>query len=430
MTIYTFDGDKYQISRDDETRSVTAKRHGEDWSVGAAQFLGNKMLHSMLDRIDGYDSMLAGMPTSTELSALLPGVYYMDPPDGGNVSLLEQLRRMSEDAAKWRQQLGHDPINMVLHCPACGLQHIDEPEKDAHAHSDGTETQWDNPPHRSHLCHGCGHIWRPADVPTNGVAAVQTTGKKDSPLVTVALRVREVVLSEVMIDFDRVGTAGPFPIIDGRVKLPEVTTGDLVYRLQRAAPTSAQPSDALLAAYTDLLTYVLQHDMHNRTTPRVIDIAYTAFMQAKSPNTEDGGPSDWYNDTKPMIEVAIDKLRRDLMEDRAAKNNAALTTAALDVLVERNRQVSKGHTCEIDDMRVNDDLAAVAATLIMPEAARDWDASSTGYGDTLKTALMPVDWGVYNLEMDRRAQLVRGAAMTIAEIERLDRAALKKGGAA
>src|SRR5574340_600312 len=23
---------------------------------------------------------------------------------------------------------------------------------------------WDNPPHRSHLCHGCGHIWRPADV--------------------------------------------------------------------------------------------------------------------------------------------------------------------------------------------------------------------------------------------------------------------------
>lgn len=38
--------------------------------------------------------------------------------------------------------------------------------------------------HRSHLCHGCGHIWRPADVPTNGVAAVKTKGKADSPTVT------------------------------------------------------------------------------------------------------------------------------------------------------------------------------------------------------------------------------------------------------
>jgi hypothetical protein len=41
---------------------------------------------------------------------------------------------------------------------------------------------WDNPPHRSHLCHGCGHVWRPADVPTNGVATITTKGKADSPI--------------------------------------------------------------------------------------------------------------------------------------------------------------------------------------------------------------------------------------------------------
>ena len=35
--------------------------------------------------------------------ALLGGSHYMDPPDGGDVSLLEQLRRMAEDAAKWRK---------------------------------------------------------------------------------------------------------------------------------------------------------------------------------------------------------------------------------------------------------------------------------------------------------------------------------------
>lgn len=65
-----------------------------------------------------------------------------------------------------------EPIPMVLHCQKCGTQHIDAPEESA---------GWANPPHRSHLCHACGHIWRPADVPTTGVAAIQTRGKNDSP---------------------------------------------------------------------------------------------------------------------------------------------------------------------------------------------------------------------------------------------------------
>jgi len=73
------------------------------------------------------------------------------------------------------------PIDMVLHCPACGLQHIDAPDTEPSAHSDGRESMWDNPPHRSHLCGRCGHIWRPADMATNGVAAIKTKGKADSP---------------------------------------------------------------------------------------------------------------------------------------------------------------------------------------------------------------------------------------------------------
>lgn len=61
------------------------------------------------------------------------------------------------------------PIDMILHCPQCQMQHIDAPTD-----------EWSNPPHRSHLCHACGHIWRQADVPTNGVAAVKTKGSRDS----------------------------------------------------------------------------------------------------------------------------------------------------------------------------------------------------------------------------------------------------------
>jgi hypothetical protein len=33
---------------------------------------------------------------------LLPGYYYMDPPDGGDVSVVEQVRRMAQDAARYR----------------------------------------------------------------------------------------------------------------------------------------------------------------------------------------------------------------------------------------------------------------------------------------------------------------------------------------
>lgn len=73
------------------------------------------------------------------------------------------------------------PIDMILHCPACGLQHIDAPEEsDPTTWAAEKYGNWTNPPHRSHLCHGCGHIWRPADVPTNGVAAVKTKGEADS----------------------------------------------------------------------------------------------------------------------------------------------------------------------------------------------------------------------------------------------------------
>lgn len=62
------------------------------------------------------------------------------------------------------------PINMLLFCPHCGEQHIDDPQP---------EKGWDNPPHRSHECQFCGWVWRPADVATNGVAQIETQGKVD-----------------------------------------------------------------------------------------------------------------------------------------------------------------------------------------------------------------------------------------------------------
>ena len=38
------------------------------------------------------------------------------------------------------ETMSEPTIDMVLHCPKCGTQHIDEPEP---------ENDWDNPPHKS-----------------------------------------------------------------------------------------------------------------------------------------------------------------------------------------------------------------------------------------------------------------------------------------
>ena len=76
------------------------------------------------------------------------------------------------------------PVKLILHCPECGLQHIDARGASTRwANNDHppATTTWTSPPHRSHLCHDCGHIWRPADIPTEGVAAIKTRGKADSP---------------------------------------------------------------------------------------------------------------------------------------------------------------------------------------------------------------------------------------------------------
>ena len=63
------------------------------------------------------------------------------------------------------------PINMIIVCPKCGMQHIDAPEPDK---------GWTNPPHKSHQCHYCNIIWRVCELPTNGVPSVKTRGEADT----------------------------------------------------------------------------------------------------------------------------------------------------------------------------------------------------------------------------------------------------------
>lgn len=95
------------------------------------------------------------------------------------------------------------PIPMILHCPCCGMQHVDAEDRTpwppvppgvqiesfsgeaagGALWSDGVTRypKWPNPPHRSHMCQYCRTVWRPADVPTTGVAAITTRGRDDTP---------------------------------------------------------------------------------------------------------------------------------------------------------------------------------------------------------------------------------------------------------
>lgn len=101
------------------------------------------------------------------------------------IELAEEIRALAAVAPALPASTA-EPIDMVLFCPCCGLQHIDAAEPDLGSSADGSGDVplWTNPPHRSHLCRNCGHVWRPADVPTNGVEAVKTKGRNDSPITT------------------------------------------------------------------------------------------------------------------------------------------------------------------------------------------------------------------------------------------------------
>ena len=49
-----------------------------------------------------------------------------------------------------------DPVPMLLWCPECKARHVDVGE-------------FATKVHHTHACQSCGHVWRPAIVPTVGV---------------------------------------------------------------------------------------------------------------------------------------------------------------------------------------------------------------------------------------------------------------------
>lgn len=135
--------------------------------------------------------------------------------------------------------------------------------------------------------------------------------------------------------------------------------------------------------------------------------------------------AEWRAENTETAKQLLDLLLRQATNTGAGPEAAAgneLSQASIDVLAERRRQVEvKGWDNEHDDAHPCGEIAAFAAVYAMPEGARDWPATDTSYGDTIAEALTPIDW--QPKFGDRRRDLVKAAALLIAEIERLDRAA-------
>jgi len=99
---------------------------------------------------------------------------------------------------------------------------------------------------------------------------------------------------------------------------------------------------------------------------------------------------------------------------------SGLSAAERDVLAERRRQIEvEGFGSEHDDAQHDGDLALAAATYAAYRSLQR-DTRGRKLADAFVTGLWP--WPTHWWKpRDRRRDLVRAAALLIAEIERLDR---------
>ncbi len=124
-----------------------------------------------------------------------------------------------------------------------------------------------------------------------------------------------------------------------------------------------------------------------------------------------------------ILRLLLERSTTPAMDANALNAPRDLTSAAADVIAERRRQIAeKGWTEEHDDAHACEEIAALAAYYAMPVGIRDWPASETGYGVTFGQAILPDGWSA-KIGTGRRRELVKAAALILAEIERIDRTA-------
>lgn len=97
------------------------------------------LLTLLAERVTGYEEALAGQRQST--------VFW-------ETQFNHERAEVTRLAAQVRELSA--PIPLILRCPECDVQHVDE-------------GAWATRSHHKHLCGACGHEWTPAVRSTGGV---------------------------------------------------------------------------------------------------------------------------------------------------------------------------------------------------------------------------------------------------------------------
>lgn len=122
---------------------------------------------------------------------------------------------------------------------------------------------------------------------------------------------------------------------------------------------------------------------------------------------------------------SVDALNAAIEIAYMGAERGGVATAAQDILAERSRQISaEGYTPGHDDEHDGGELAAAASAYVFAAADRLHPMSQGDGGFTASEPpmMMPQEWSFK--PDDPRRMLVKAGALIIAEIERLDRAAV------
>jgi len=101
--------------------------------------------------------------------------------------------------------------------------------------------------------------------------------------------------------------------------------------------------------------------------------------------------------------------------------------ALKDIAAERQRQIEgEGWTSEHDDKHRSGQLATAAAVYALTGSSAGRASWDRGQEPSLTEQIWPWDWSWFKPTGNARRDLVKAGALIVAEIERLDRAAVSQ----
>lgn len=111
------------------------------------------------------------------------------------------------------------------------------------------------------------------------ILPLQPSGLSSGPRFVVHVPAPEQHPAEVYIDFPQVGTSGPFPVINGKVTLPDVTMNDLI-RYARTGYVEQPASDTNTPYAQESVVQRIQQAMNELRPPEKLSETKAEYWKA------------------------------------------------------------------------------------------------------------------------------------------------------